>query len=230
MERPTAFSAIRTAWPVPSCSVCSTNTGSGVIPQLLTASRTAPAPWPTTTTIFVGRAARAAFRTCHRAGFPQMGCRTLGVLDFSRLPFPAAKMTAVKERGVCFSANPCAFGRGTHMVAHRAGLWRAPVCGSGGRDRTSMPGFKGLCPTIRRPRTAGSIMTGPGAGSPRPSGVSSAGPSPRSTRGPGRRSCPRGSYAEPGRPPSVRSPTRTLPRRLQPGTRREPRRSQDGAR
>ena len=42
-------------------------------------------------------------RTCHRTGRPQMGCRTLGVEDFSRLPLPAASTTAASVRGGSWS-------------------------------------------------------------------------------------------------------------------------------
>ena len=76
--RPTARSASRTACPVPSCSACSTKTGFGVIPHEETASRTSSAPWPTTITIFDGRATRAVCRTCQSSGRPATGCRTLG--------------------------------------------------------------------------------------------------------------------------------------------------------
>ena len=46
-----------------------------------------------------GFAAAASWSTCHSAGRPQIGCRTLGVADFSRLPLPAARTTAASVRG-----------------------------------------------------------------------------------------------------------------------------------
>src|SRR5207249_6305031 len=116
--RPTADFAASAAWPVPSCWVCSTNTGFGVIFQDATAARTSSAFCATTITILSGRAASAVCTTCQSAGLPQTGCRTLGRADLSRLPFPAARITAASDRVVVVVvvANGRSL-RGAHMVA-----------------------------------------------------------------------------------------------------------------
>ena len=74
--------------------------------------------------------------TCHNAGLPQIGCRTLGLADFSRLPLPAARTTAVSVRRVVLvvaKALRSAFG--TDMVAARRGGGKRAPYGSGPHRR-----------------------------------------------------------------------------------------------
>src|SRR5262245_43936593 len=65
-----------------------------------------------------GRAASAPWTTCHSAERPQMGCRTFGRAERSRLPSPAARITAASDRlrvvVVLATMGPC---EGGHMVA-----------------------------------------------------------------------------------------------------------------
>ena len=81
--------AARTASPVPSGSSCTASTTfSG---RSDSSARSGP---PTTTTL----AAPASNAACtgHRPiGRPQMGCRTLGVAERMRVPWPAARTTAI---------------------------------------------------------------------------------------------------------------------------------------
>ena len=125
--RPTADFAASTAWPVPSCRVCSTNTGFGVIFQDATSARTSSAPCATTITTLSGRAASAVCTTCQSAGLPHTGCRTLGRADFSRLPFPAARITAASDRldVVVVVANGCPCEGPTWSRMHGAPATRA---------------------------------------------------------------------------------------------------------
>ena len=85
--------------------------------QDATASRTSSAPCPTTITIFEGRAARTVCSTCQSNGRPATGCSTLGTDDRNRLPFPAARITAARERGlVVFSAKRASWVERTPIV------------------------------------------------------------------------------------------------------------------
>ena len=83
--------AVLTAWPVPSCSVCSTQTTSR-----LTVSKTCSLPWPMTTQMFWGFREAAVSITRSTMGRPPMRCSTLGILEYMRVPLPAARMTIFK--------------------------------------------------------------------------------------------------------------------------------------
>ena len=74
--------------------------------------------------------------TCHRAGLPQIGCSTLGRVDFSRLPLPAARITAVsvRVRVVLVWANALISRSGAHIVAARSGRGKQ-------RRPTGSPGY-----------------------------------------------------------------------------------------
>ena len=83
--------AVLTAWPVPSCSVCSTQTTSR-----LTVSKTCSLPWPMTTQMFWGFREAAVSITRSTMGRPPMRCSTLGILEYMRVPLPAARMTILR--------------------------------------------------------------------------------------------------------------------------------------
>ena len=58
------------------------------------ASRTASAPCPTTTTVLVAPAAERASSTQATIGRPAIGWATLGTAERIRVPWPAARTTA----------------------------------------------------------------------------------------------------------------------------------------
>src|ERR1035438_539705 len=85
------------ACPVPRCSVCTTK----FTPVPATAARTRSASWPMITKISgAGTTFFAVAITCARIGLPPISCRTLGCLDLSRVPLPAA-IIAMAIRGRC---------------------------------------------------------------------------------------------------------------------------------
>src|SRR4051794_273901 len=81
--------AARTASPVPRASCCTaSSTPSG---RIGSSARSGP---PTTMT-FAAPACRAAWTGQSTIGHPQIGCRTFGVSDRMRVPWPAARTTAI---------------------------------------------------------------------------------------------------------------------------------------
>ncbi len=90
----TASRAASTAAPVPSPSLCSaTVTPSGRRPST-------PSPGRVTQTTSVAPASRAASMTHSTNGLPHTACRTFGVSDFIRVPWPAAMISAVKGSAI----------------------------------------------------------------------------------------------------------------------------------
>ena len=107
-QRPaTASSAIRTAWPVPCCSACSTGVGAPARPR-----RGAPRPGRRRArpppACGRRRAARPRRSTWPSRVRPSSGCSTFGIADFIRLPSPAARTISVLVRDpACWSGVTC---------------------------------------------------------------------------------------------------------------------------
>ena len=83
-------SAARTASPVPSGGSCTTLCAGA------TRLATAFIRGPITTTVAAGASGRSASSRCAIIGRPAIGCMTLGIADFIRVPLPAARMMAAK--------------------------------------------------------------------------------------------------------------------------------------
>src|SRR5438552_6861533 len=97
-----------------------------------TAASTCFLPCPTTTISFRGRRACAAFRTCQIEGRPDTSCSTLGMLDFSLLPFPAASTTTESAGGAgFFFGKRRSFVEGSPLYRRSASLTRARAPGGG---------------------------------------------------------------------------------------------------
>ena len=130
-----ASSATRTAWPVPSCVSWTASTASGTSSGMCgpTCSRW----WPTTATIRVGLASPAtAASTWPIMLRPPIGCSTFMVLDFIRVPPPAARTMTVRLLATEFLLDPrrCSPGRSRTYVA-------SPDSKSGGPCRQTNRGY-----------------------------------------------------------------------------------------
>src|SRR5271165_3659152 len=89
------------ACPVPRCSRWSTK----LMPVGASASRTRSASKPMMAKTFCGGTTwLAADTTCASSGFPAISCSTLGRRDFSRVPWPAARIAIANFPGSLFAA------------------------------------------------------------------------------------------------------------------------------
>ena len=86
-----ARSAVRTASPVPSGGSCTTLSAGATIRATLSICG------PITTSVAAGDSGRSAASRCAIIGRPAIGCITLGIVDFMRVPLPAARMMAANR-------------------------------------------------------------------------------------------------------------------------------------
>ena len=80
---------IFTACPVPNCSVCSTQV---MLVLWASCAKTCSLPCPITTLMLLGLSVSATLITCSSMDLPAIWCNTLGILEYIRVPLPAAKI------------------------------------------------------------------------------------------------------------------------------------------
>src|SRR5687768_6567209 len=132
------------------------------MPHDSTASRTSSAPWPTTTMILEGFAARTTWRVCHRTGRPQTGWSTLGRSDRSRFPRPAARTTAASDRGVRFGVVATAVLQ--RRGPGKTGVWSHTATRLPGRSFRGEEDHRSLTPVTRPSAISRCIADAPGRG------------------------------------------------------------------
>ena len=165
-----ACSAVRTASPVPSGGSCTTLSAGETIRATLSIC------CPTTTTLAAGDRGCKASNKCAIIGRPAIGCMTLGIADFIRVPLPAARMMAANRGWLIDSSKRTENMSGCSLARHRRG-YNSQIVAKYSTTTQSLSRWKG---SSSSPTRLSAYSLSPLARLVRPSSV----PNPRSSPAP----------------------------------------------